>query len=102
MGLKQRWHPTHQFDRSDAGGHPSRLAALTGAVQAGVLSAHAAGLLQPFPQRLAGSVAAHLQGFDVREIMRAYGWTYQKARNLIARGMQDLREALRSRGIHGA
>jgi RNA polymerase sigma factor (sigma-70 family) len=44
---------------------------------------------------------AHLAGFEVAEIMDMYGWTYQKARNLIARGMADLREALRSRGIHG-
>ena len=44
---------------------------------------------------------AHLAGFEVAEIMSMYGWTYQKARNLIARGMADLRDALRNRGIHG-
>jgi RNA polymerase sigma factor (sigma-70 family) len=47
------------------------------------------------------AVRAHLSGFDVQEIMRMYGWPYQRARNLIARGMFDLREALRQRGIHG-
>jgi RNA polymerase sigma factor (sigma-70 family) len=47
------------------------------------------------------AVRAHLAGFDVSEIMNAYGWPYQKARNLIARGMADLREALRERGIGG-
>jgi RNA polymerase sigma factor (sigma-70 family) len=40
------------------------------------------------------AVKAHLAGFDVREVMRMYGWDYQKARNLIARGMADLRIAL--------
>jgi hypothetical protein len=30
-----------------------------------------------------------------------YGWTYQKARNLIARGMADVREALARRGVRG-
>ena len=44
---------------------------------------------------------AHLAGFDVQEIIGMYGWPYQKARNLIARGMADLRAALRRRGIDG-
>lgn len=44
---------------------------------------------------------AHLQGYDVAEIMRMYGWPYQRARNLIARGMADLRAALAARGING-
>jgi len=47
------------------------------------------------------AVRAHLAGFDVQEIMQMYGWPYQKARNLIARGMADLRQALGRRGIHG-
>ena len=47
------------------------------------------------------AVRAHLAGFDVQEIMKMYGWAYQKARNLIARGMVDLRQALGRRGIHG-
>ena len=47
------------------------------------------------------AVRAHLAGFDVREIMRMHGWPYQKARNLIARGMAELRAALHERGIHG-
>jgi RNA polymerase sigma factor (sigma-70 family) len=36
----------------------------------------------------------HLQGLTVDEIMRLNGWPYQKARNLIARGMADLRGLL--------
>ena len=47
------------------------------------------------------AVRAHLAGFDVREVMRMHGWPYQKARNLIARGMAELRAALHDRGIHG-
>jgi len=42
---------------------------------------------------------AHLTGFSVEEIERLYGWSYQKARNLIARGMADLRARLRDEGI---
>jgi RNA polymerase sigma factor (sigma-70 family) len=41
------------------------------------------------------AVRAHLRGFTVQEIMTLFGWDYQKARNLITRGMADLREALR-------
>jgi RNA polymerase sigma factor (sigma-70 family) len=53
--------------------------------------ARALGRLPP-ERRLA--VEAHLAGFDVAEIMRMHGWPYQKARNLIARGMAELRLAL--------
>lgn len=56
------------------------------------------GALAPERQR---AVRAHLQGFDVREIMTMHGWPYQKARNLIARGMAELRDALMERGIRG-
>ncbi len=50
------------------------------------------------PER-ARAVKAHLAGFSVEELMRLRGWSYQRARNLIARGMADLREQLRSRGM---
>lgn len=46
------------------------------------------------------AVQAHLAGFDVKEIMRMQGWPYQKARNLIARGMADLRRLLTEAGVH--
>lgn len=47
------------------------------------------------------AVQAHLMGFDVQEIMTMQGWPYNKARNLIARGMADLRRELEKRGVHG-
>lgn len=50
------------------------------------------------PER-ARAVRAHLAGFSVDEIMELCGWPYQRARNLIARGMADLRLALRERGV---
>jgi RNA polymerase sigma factor (sigma-70 family) len=46
------------------------------------------------------AVRAHLSGFTVHEIMEMFGWSYQRARHLIARGMADLRRALRERGVH--
>ncbi len=45
------------------------------------------------------AVRAHLAGFSVREIMDMFDWTYNRARNLIARGMADLRRELRAGGI---
>jgi RNA polymerase sigma factor (sigma-70 family) len=47
----------------------------------------------------AAAVRAHLAGFTVDEIMAANGWNYQKARNLVARGVAELREQLRQRGF---
>lgn len=44
---------------------------------------------------------AYLAGFSVPETMTMYGWSYERARNLSARGMADLRAALRERGIDG-
>jgi len=49
----------------------------------------------------ARAVRAHLAGYSVEEIMQVYAWTYQKARNLIARGMADLREELKKGGYGG-
>lgn len=46
------------------------------------------------------AVRAHLSGFTVTEIMEMFDWSYQRARHLVARGMADLRRALRERGIH--
>jgi DNA-directed RNA polymerase specialized sigma24 family protein len=44
---------------------------------------------------------AYIAGFSVADTMRMYGWSYDRARNLSARGMADLRAALRKRGIDG-
>jgi RNA polymerase sigma factor (sigma-70 family) len=49
----------------------------------------------------ARAVRAHLAGYSVDEIMQVYGWPYQKARNLIARGMADLRGELKKDGYSG-
>lgn len=46
------------------------------------------------------AVQAHLGGFTVQEIMRMHNWSYQKARNLIARGMADLRRLLKKEGVY--
>jgi RNA polymerase sigma factor (sigma-70 family) len=57
------------------------------------------GLAALAPDR-ARAVRGHLLGLEVAEIMRMYGWPYQKTRNLIARGMADLRRSLLGKGLH--
>jgi len=57
------------------------------------------GLASLAPDR-ARAVRGHLLGLEVAEIMRMYGWPYQKTRNLIARGMADLRRSLLGKGLH--
>lgn len=54
--------------------------------------------LQPDRRRAA---QAYLQGLSTADMMRLYGWSYERARNLSTRGMADLRAALRKRGIDG-
>jgi RNA polymerase sigma factor (sigma-70 family) len=51
----------------------------------------------PEPRRLA--VGLHLQGLTTREMGELVGWTEPKARNLVYRGLKDLRQSLRALGI---
>ena len=45
------------------------------------------------------AVRLHLQGLTTTEIGRLRGWSEPKARNLVHRGLKDLRQSLRARGI---
>ena len=58
-----------------------------------------AAALRTLSAERARAVRAHLAGLSVEELMQLSGWSYQRARNLIARGMADLRSVLRSRGL---
>jgi len=77
-------------------GPESRADRLTDARRVQDAIAEALGAMAPDRAR---AVRGHLAGFNVEELMKLYGWTYQRARNLIARGMADLRAELRSRGL---
>lgn len=46
-------------------------------------------------------VRMYLAGYDRFEIAELMGWTEAKARNLLYRGLEDLRRVLRARGITG-
>lgn len=84
--------PEHVFAPDEASRdpeHAARASELARATDAACAAMH--------PER-ALAVRAHVLGFPVEEIMKLYGWSYQKARNLVARGMADLRRALGERG----
>jgi RNA polymerase sigma-70 factor (ECF subfamily) len=57
-------------------------------------------MAMPDHRRLA--IRLHLQGFDTTEIGRLAGWSEPKARNLVYRGLDQLRRRLRERGIEYA
>lgn len=46
------------------------------------------------------AVALHLRGFKPDEIGRMLGWSESKARNLVYRGLRELRANLQREGIH--
>jgi len=47
-------------------------------------------------------VRMYLAGYDREEISALLGWTEAKTRNLLYRGLADLRKTLESWGIHGS
>ncbi len=55
--------------------------------------------LESLPDNRRRAVELHLQGFTIEEIADLLQWTSPKARNLVYRGMEDLREALQRKGI---
>lgn len=85
--------PVRLVEKQAARGDPHQV--LAAKEQAAAVAASVAALA---PDR-ARAVRAHLLGMNVAEIMKLYGWRYEKARNLVARGMAGLRKALRARGV---
>lgn len=51
--------------------------------------------LDRLPPDRARAVRGYLAGLDVAEMMELYEWSYQRARNLVARGIADLKAAMR-------
>ena len=76
--------------RLPAGGAKSGALELREAIDSGL------GCLQPDRRK---AVERHLAGYRVGEIMQQCDWSYSRARNLIARGMADLRGRLRALGV---
>jgi len=63
------------------------------------LMAKIAAAVGGLPENRRRAVELHLQGLNLAEIALLLGWTEAKARNLVYRGLDDLRDALRREGI---
>lgn len=55
--------------------------------------------LAELPDNRRRCVELHLQGFNTSDIASLLGWSEAKARNLVYRGMESLREILKRKGI---
>ena len=68
-----------------------------------VAAADAAALIHQAVDQLSGSrrpvVRMYLAGYDRHEIARLLGWSEAKARNLLYRGLEDLRAELQALGV---
>jgi RNA polymerase sigma factor (sigma-70 family) len=67
----------------------------SGAVRHAEVRTRVEAVLRSLPAERAEAARGHLRGLSAADLMSLHGWPYQKARNLIARGMADLRERLR-------
>lgn len=56
-------------------------------------------VLARLPESRRRAVGLFLQGFNSQEISDLLGWSEPKARNLLYRGLKDLRQGLRAEGI---
>ncbi len=63
------------------------------------LMGQVAAAVASLPENRRRAVELHLQGLTLAEIAELLGWTEGKARNLVYRGLDDLRDALRREGI---
>jgi len=63
------------------------------------LMARIAAAVQSLPENRRRAVELHLQGLSLPEIGELLGWSEAKTRNLVYRGLDDLRDTLRREGI---
>ena len=68
-------------------------------VEAQELAAQIEAVLETLSVERRVAVRFHLSGYDRADIERALGWSEAKTRNLLYRGLADLRERLAARGI---
>jgi RNA polymerase sigma factor (sigma-70 family) len=101
---KARREEQLRLEEDDEGNEPTRLPASGAASpeeetarKEGIAIIRKAVATLPDPRRRA--VGLFLQGFPPGEVARVLGWSEAKARNLVYRGMKDLRDELRRMGI---
>ena len=69
------------------------------AVEESELSAQLARAIEAITPSRRPVVRMYLAGYSGEEVAQVMGWTEAKARNLLYRGLADLRERLREMGI---
>ena len=68
-------------------------------VEGGELAAQIDAAVDSLPMDRRVAVRFHLTGYDRDDIARALGWSEARTRNLLYRGLEDLRRRLAERGI---
>ena len=69
------------------------------ALEGSELADRVARAIDEIPATRRPAVRMHLAGYPREEIARLMGWTEAKTRNLLYRGLADLRERLTAEGI---
>jgi len=69
------------------------------AVERGELAAHVDAALETIALDRRVAVRMHLAGYDRDDIARAFGWSEARTRNLVYRGLEDLRRRLAAAGV---
>jgi RNA polymerase sigma-70 factor (ECF subfamily) len=90
-----------RVDTTSAGGAATfgTVAGPDAALEAGELGATVASAVETITPSRRPVVRMYLAGYDKAEIAELMGWSESKTRNLLYRGLADLREALAARGV---
>jgi RNA polymerase sigma-70 factor (ECF subfamily) len=92
----RRHDTTDSIEAAPAAGLSLQHSETLGDRELGDVIASALGDLRPSRRAV---VRMYLDGYGPREISALMGWTEAKARNLVYRGLADLRESLSRRGV---
>ena len=99
--VRARREESLEAERIDS--HPTNLStALGGVARRAELKQMLQRGIERLPIDRRRAVRLHLQGLTTEEVARALRWTEPKARNIVYRGLADLRRALRALGVESA
>ncbi len=102
---RRRMKTSGSHESLDEHGHLSLTSAMGGVtapddeLASRELAAEVERALETLPATRAPVVRLYLAGYSREEIAELYGWSEGKTRNLLYRGLADLREGLSQRGI---
>ena len=99
---RRRAHPVETLDPDGEPGEAARASVLVGPAEElaeSELAAEIARVVDTIAPARRPVVRMHLAGYPREEIAALLGWSEAKTRNLLYRGLADLRERLAARGI---